>query len=78
MRCVAPDAAAGDGGAVRLGVSMMCPGRQTLSMWTDVHPALWACRSCAAAVPVFLHYPLGAHPPSPTIPVNAMAQLLNS
>lgn len=29
--------AAGDGGAVRLGVSMMCPGRQTLSMWTDVH-----------------------------------------
>lgn len=29
--------AAGDGGAVRLGVSMMCPGRQTLSMWTGVH-----------------------------------------
>ena len=26
-----------DGGAVRLGVSMMCPGRQTLSMWTDIH-----------------------------------------
>ena len=25
------DGAAGDGGAVRLGVSMMCPGRQTLS-----------------------------------------------
>ena len=29
--------AAGDGDAVRLGVSMMCPGRQTLSMWTGVH-----------------------------------------
>lgn len=29
--------AAGDGGAVRLGVSMMCPGRQTLSMWTGIH-----------------------------------------
>lgn len=29
--------AAGDGGAVRLGVSMMCPGRQTLSMWPSVH-----------------------------------------
>ena len=29
--------AAGDGGAVRLGVSMMCPGRQTLSMWSDIH-----------------------------------------
>lgn len=29
--------AAGDGGAVRLGVSMMCPGRQTLSMWSGVH-----------------------------------------
>ena len=24
-------------GAVRLGVSMMCPGRQTLSMWTGIH-----------------------------------------
>ena len=29
--------AAGDGGAVRLGVSMMCPGRQTLSMWSGIH-----------------------------------------
>lgn len=29
--------AAGDGGAVRLGVSMMCLGRQTLSMWSDIH-----------------------------------------
>lgn len=29
--------AAGDGGAVRLGVSMICPGRQTLSMWTGIH-----------------------------------------
>ena len=29
--------AAGDGGAVRLGVSMMCPGRQTLSMWSSIH-----------------------------------------
>lgn len=29
--------AAGDGGAVCLGVSMMCPGRQTLSMWPSVH-----------------------------------------
>lgn len=28
---------AGDGGAVRLGVSMMCPGRQTLSMWSGIH-----------------------------------------
>ena len=31
------DGAAGDGGAVRLGVSMMCPGRQTRSMWSGVH-----------------------------------------
>ncbi len=31
------DGAAGDGGAVRLGVSMMCPGRQTLSMWSGIH-----------------------------------------
>lgn len=29
--------AAGDGGAVRLGVSMMCPGRQTLALWPQVH-----------------------------------------
>lgn len=29
--------AAGEGGAVRLGVSMMCPGRQTLSMWSGIH-----------------------------------------
>lgn len=29
--------AAGDGGAVRLGVSMMCPGRQTLSMRSGIH-----------------------------------------
>ena len=31
------DGAAGDGGAVRLGVSMMCPGRQTLALWPQVH-----------------------------------------
>lgn len=70
--------AAGDGGAVRLGVSMMCPGRQTLSMWTDVHPAFVGVPFlCGREVPVVLHYPL-----EPTLQVqqfvNAMAQLLNS
>ena len=29
--------AAGDGGAVRLGVSLMCPGRNTLALWPRVH-----------------------------------------
>ena len=29
--------AAGDGGAVRLGVSMLCPGRHTLALWPQVH-----------------------------------------
>lgn len=29
--------AAGDGGAVRLGVSMMCPGRHTLALWPQLH-----------------------------------------
>ena len=29
--------AMGDGGAVRLGVSLMCPGRNTLAMWPRVH-----------------------------------------
>ena len=35
--------AAGDGGAVRLGVSLTCPGRNTLALWPRVHdlePAL--------------------------------------